>query len=72
MAVLGSLEILVISNAISKCEILFRNLTDIVGLFLVCSVDFNVPLNKGKRLQTTKGIKSCEKVQMCIELCTRV
>ena len=36
---------------------LFRNLTDIVGLFLVCSVDFNVPLNKGKKVANNQRYK---------------
>ena len=32
-------------------------LTDIVGLFLVCSVDFNVPLNKGKKVANNQRYK---------------
>ena len=44
----------------------------LLDYFLFAVLTLMYHSTRGKRLQTTKGIKSCQKVQMCIELCTRV
>ena len=44
----------------------------LLDYFLFAVLTLMYHSTRGKRLQTTKGIKSCKKVQMCIELCTRV
>ena len=44
----------------------------LLDYFLFAVLTLMYHSTRGKRLQTTKGIKSCKKVQMCIEWCTRV
>ena len=44
----------------------------LLDYFLFAVLTLMYHSTRGKRLQTTKGIKSCKKVKMCIELCTRV
>ena len=44
----------------------------LLDYFLFAVLTLMYHSTRGKRLQTTKGIKSCNKLQMCIELCTGV
>ena len=44
----------------------------LLNYFLFAVLTLMYHSTRGKRLQTTKGIKSCKKLQICIELCTRV